>query len=167
MLEGWIAEYGSELRVHLSRMVGDDDAEDVLQSVWMKVHDRGTSPEAPGKVRAWLYRVATNAALDRLRIERRRAKILEDHARGNPHPVTSEAPRALDEGTRQRIREACARLPRKQRDAVWHRWIEEEDYQTVAERLGSDVPTVRANVYHGLKRLRRELADVWQEEGFK
>lgn len=55
-------------------------------------------------------------------------------------------------------------LPRKQRDAVWLRWIEGRDYEAVAEQLGGSPAAARANVYQGLKRLRRELAPFWSEE---
>ena len=164
VLEAWIAQYGPELRIHVSRMVGDDEADDVLQAVWIKAHGREIGHGVPAEVRAWLFRVATNCALDRLRTERRRTRILEEHVAANPPPPPS---RGLDDEIRRYVREACARLPPKQRDAVWHRWIEEQDYAEVAERLDSDVPTVRANVHHGLKRLRSELADVWREEVLK
>ena len=53
----------------------------------------------------------------------------------------------------------------RRRDAVWLRWIEGKDYEAIAERLGSTQEAARANVYQGLKKLRRELADVWTEEG--
>jgi len=47
---------------------------------------------------------------------------------------------------------------------VWLRWIEGKDYDTIAKRLGSTPETARANVYQGMKKLRRDLAEVWNEE---
>ena len=54
--------------------------------------------------------------------------------------------------------------PPRQRNAVWLRWIEELDYATIARRLGSTPEAARANVYQGMKKLRRDLVDVWREE---
>jgi len=145
-------------------MVGSpDDADDLLQVVWLKAVEGPLQGGADRNVRAWLFRVATHAALDRLGAEKRRAHLLAGHEGHEGTNATAPSP-GLDAAARRRIRDACARLPRKQRDAVWHRWIEQEDYQSVARKLGTNVQTVRANVYHGLKRLRHELKDVWSEE---
>lgn len=163
-LDAWIAAHGAELRSHLRRMLGSDtDAEDVLQEVWLAAT---TSPptERPGSnVRAWLYRVATNAALDHLARDRRRREVL---AAVDGDGLTGALPRpdatVADSGgrVRTRVREEIARLPQKQREAVWFRWVEEMDYPSVARRLDCSVESARSNVYHGLQRLRDTLADL-------
>lgn len=144
-----------------------DDAEDVLQSVWISAFHRPPDGGPDSNVRAWLYRVATNAALDRLADARRRRVLLDAR---DPRLAPDPAPRpdtvlaGLGDAARTRVRESVARLPRKQREAVWLRWVEGADYATVAEKLGSTLESARANVHHGLKRLRSELADVWNQE---
>ncbi len=166
-LAAWMEAHGPELRAHLARMLKrPDDAEDVLQQVWVTAH-RSPPADGPGaNVRAWLYRVATNAALDRLARERRRARLLA--ARGHELSDPSSRPPPPDEGLAEADREAIRRrvsaLPRKQREAVWLRWIEGEPYESMAEKLECTPAAARANVYQGLKRLRRELAPFWNEE---
>ena len=163
-LEGWIASHHAELLRHLGRMVGPDDAQDLLQEVWLTAHRRppGTGPDS--NVRAWLYRVATRAALDHLSRRRRRGRLLAEGA----HRLEPELPSAPDaapaDEVRRRVRAAIARLPRKQREAVWLRWVDGLDYAAVAERLGTSPDGARANVYQGLKRLRRDLAELLSEE---
>ncbi|MGI9626717.1 MAG: sigma-70 family RNA polymerase sigma factor, partial [Longimicrobiales bacterium] len=130
------------------------------QVVWLRASKRAGLVQSE---RAWLFRVATHAALDRVRTERRRARLLAMHATQDEQVDAADG-EWLDEAGRARVRECCMGLPRKQRDAVWHRWIEQQDYETVAARLGVNVDTARANVYHGLKRLRRELEDLWVQE---
>ena len=167
-LEEWVALYEPELQRHLTRMLGScPDAEDVLQQVWVTAMRRPPD-EGPGSnVRAWLYRVATNRALDCLAGARRRREALSVH---DPHLATGEGGSpddgafALTADARDRIRAQCARLPRKQREAVWMRWVEGLGYDTIAERLASSTDSARANVYHGMKRLRRELQDLWTKE---
>lgn len=166
-LAAWMEAHGPELRAHLAGMLErSDDAEDVLQEVWVTAH-RSPPDDGPGaNVRAWLYRVATNAALDRLARERRRARLLDAHAHelsdGSARP--SPPDEGLAEVDRKEIRRRVAALPRKQREAVWLRWIEGEPYGTVAERLDCSRAAARANVYQGLKRLRRDLSPFWKEE---
>ncbi len=167
-LDEWVGRYGPELRTHVARMLGgDDDAEDVLQQVWIAAY-RNPPETGPGSnVRGWLYRVATNAALDRLsRDRRRRAALNGRESRVAPEELA--APDAdlskLSPQARARVREHCARLPRKQREAVWLRWVEGEDYATIARKLSCSEESARANVYNGMKRLRKELFDLWKKE---
>lgn len=168
-VETWMASFGSELRVHVGRMLASgEDAEDVLQQVWITAYSRPPDDGPGSNVRAWLYRVATNAALDALSRGRRRRRQLE---RLGPEMAMAEtaAPDAgveeLDEDVRARVRDLWARLPCKQREAVWRRWVEEEDYGVIARELETSVESARTNVYHGLKRLRSELCDLWEELG--
>lgn len=167
-LAEWMERHDGELRRHLSRMLGGvHDAEDVLQEVWVTAH-RKPPDDGPGaNVRAWLYRVATNAALDRLAKERRRRGALEGvrpALEGDVGPAPDAFLGGLDEATRARIRESVAGLPRKQREAVWLRWAEEAEYETIAQVLECSPESARANVYQGMKKLREELHEVWKQE---
>lgn len=172
-LEAWMARHGPELRRHLAGMLGrPGDAEDVLQEVWLAAHRHPPEPMAGGDdgagVRGWLYRVATNAALDRLATERRRRRALDGRRpdiHGDPAPPPDDGLDGLDEPGRRQVREEVARLPDRQREAVWLRWIEERSYDEIAERMGGSRASARANVYQGLKRLREELSDLWKEVG--
>lgn len=167
-LEAWIGSFGAELSSHLERLLGGaDEAEDVLQRVWITAHRKPPEACEPGRVRAWLYRVATNAALDRLAARRRRREALEGRplaAVADPPPAPDRSVRELGARGRARVRRHLAELPPKQRQAVWMRWVEELPYRDIAARLDCSEESARANVYQGLKRLRRELFDLWNEE---
>jgi RNA polymerase sigma-70 factor (ECF subfamily) len=167
-LAEWMERYGPDLRRHLTGMLGgEDDAEDVLQQVWVSAYRRPPETGAGSNVRAWLYRVATNAALDRLARDRRRRAALHGRrpelAADDPPPPDAGV-LVLEERARRRIREHTAQLPRKQREAVWLRWVEGDDYTVIARKLGCTEESARANVYNGMKRLRKELFDLWKEE---
>lgn len=144
-----------------------DDAEDVLQEVWITAHRRPPTTGAGSNVRAWLYRVATNAALDRLARDRRRRSALERERfrlQPDPRPAPDESLQELDEAARACVREHVARLPRKQREAVWLRWIEGAGYGEIARALDCSEESARANVYNGMKRLREELSGLWKKD---
>lgn len=164
---GWVSEYGDELERHLVGMLRrPEEARDVLQEVWVTAL-RSPPDDGPGSnVRAWLYRVATNGALDRLATDRRRRGLLEKRA-PELEPDGEERPdellRGLGPDARGRVREHVSRLPRKQRDAVWLRWIDGLEYEAIAERLECSPEAARANVYQGLKKLRSSLFDLWRE----
>lgn len=166
-VERWVEEYAPELRSHLRRMLGSEDvADDVLQEVWITAHRNPPGEELDRNVRAWLYRVATREALDALTLGRRRTKALEEKS-GEVQPAGPRAPDAFLDGVgpdgRRRVREELARLPRKQREAVWLRWGLGWEYGRVSERLECSRESARANVHHGLTRLRERLSDLWKE----
>jgi len=168
-VRGWSERYGPELQRHVAAMLGNaDEARDVVQDLWVTA--LRARPEAGDAVniRAWLYRVATRRALDRLATRRRRSELLMAHAdevRSASPASTDAAGARLSEAAAARVRKGIAALPRRQRDAVWLRWIEQLDYATIAGRMGASPEAARANVYQGMKKLRRDLAEVWREEG--
>jgi RNA polymerase sigma-70 factor (ECF subfamily) len=167
-IDEWATLYGDELERHVMRMLGSrDEARDIVQELWVTAI-RSTPDFGEGSnIRAWLYRVATRRTLDVLSGRKRQysllnARSLELEPDRLPHPDAEL--RGLSESGAAAVRAGVAALPCRQRDAVWLRWIEGKDYATIAERLGSTQEAARANVYQGLKKLRRDLAGVWNDE---
>jgi RNA polymerase sigma-70 factor (ECF subfamily) len=76
-----VERHRRELHVHCYRMLGSfDEAEDVVQETFLRAWRRRDGFEAGSNVRAWLYRIATNACLDALRRSRRRVPLVHSFA---------------------------------------------------------------------------------------
>jgi RNA polymerase sigma-70 factor (ECF subfamily) len=60
-------EYQPKIRHYLSRMLGDQAAEDIAQEVFAKVSRSLDSFKGKSSFSTWIYRIATNAAVDKLR----------------------------------------------------------------------------------------------------
>ncbi len=83
--EQLIDPYRRQLLVHCYRILGSfEDAEDMLQETLLRVWKRIDSFEGRSSLRAWLYKIATNAALDALDKRRVRGLPKELYARGDP-----------------------------------------------------------------------------------
>jgi RNA polymerase sigma-70 factor, ECF subfamily len=83
--EKLIEPYRRQLLVHCYRILGSfEDAEDILQETLVRAWKRLDSFEGRSSLRAWLYKIATNASLDALDSRRVRGLPKELYARGDP-----------------------------------------------------------------------------------
>src|SRR5512133_1854646 len=90
-------DFAPRIRRYLSRLVGDGDAEDLTQEVFARAHRAMATRRGDSLVSTWLYRIATNAAIDRLRAASRREV-----------PVTASAcTESLVEGEREIVSEGA------------------------------------------------------------
>lgn len=83
--ENLIASYRHELLVHCYRILGSyEDAEDMLQETLVRAWQHLDSFEGRSSLRAWFYKIATNACLDALDTRKRRGLPKELYPRGDP-----------------------------------------------------------------------------------
>jgi RNA polymerase sigma-70 factor (ECF subfamily) len=82
-----------ELLVHCYRMVGNlEDAEDLVQETFARAWRGRTGFEGRSTLRAWLYRIATNACLDAIKQRRRRVRIVDPPIAQGDAPSFDEVP---------------------------------------------------------------------------
>jgi len=89
--EEQVERYRHELRVHCYRMLGSyDEAEDMVQETFLRAWRRRDDFEGRSSVRAWLYRIATNACIDDVR---RPQRVLPHQLEPASFPATALPPR--------------------------------------------------------------------------
>jgi len=150
---------------YLERMVRDlATAEDLLQEVFLRVHRARDRYAAEARFSTWLYRIATNLALNELRRPRRRAvhRSTGDEA---ALPLAGTEPDAESTVDARRMAERAWRelgkLPEKQRAALCLAAVEGLSYAEVAEALEVTDKAVKSLVH----RARSALAERLGEEG--
>lgn len=135
----------------------DEDAHDALQETLLLAWRRMGGFEERSAVSTWLFRIATNAALDQVR-RRRRA----------PEPFgeipaklasTSPSPEAAVTAT-MTLDWALDRLPPQFRAAIVLRELAGLSYEEIADVRGIPVNTVKTQISRGRQALREVLADV-------
>ena len=83
--ESLVGVYRRELLVHCYQMLGSlHDAEDLVQETLLRAWEKRATLTSPASYRAWLYRIATNLCLDRLRSAARRSLPPETHPVSDP-----------------------------------------------------------------------------------
>ena len=152
--------WAAPLLRYLQRMVKDAaSAEDLVQEVFLRVHrsrDRYT-PDA--RFSTWLYRIATNLALNELRRPRVRAHHSSDADVAAPLRAVGPAPDEHAHARRltERVELELARLPENQRAALWLASVEGLSYAEVAETLEVSEKAVKALVHRARKTLAKRL----------
>lgn len=144
---------------------GHEDACDAAQEVYLRVFRHLGRFRAGHDFHGWLYRITVNVCRDAAR-RRRRAAVVD-----GPTPDPGQPPRAEEEllGAERwnRLLEALAALPSRERAAVVLRDLEGLTSEQVARVLGSRPATVRGQIASARKRIRRfcvDLADAKTKE---
>lgn len=167
-LAALVSEYRSDLRAFLTARCGDPaEAEDLLQELWFKVADVPSGPIANG--RAYLFRVANNLVLDRVRARhramRRDRAWLEDGASGaigiedRPDPAPRADEILMRDEEAALVRQAIAELPPGARRALELHRLEGRGQAEVAQIMGISRSGVEKNLATAMRHLRRTLAD--------
>jgi RNA polymerase sigma-70 factor (ECF subfamily) len=141
----------------------DVEAEDLTQEVFLRAYRAFGRLRQDSNHRAWLYKIATNcayAALKRGGRQDRHDVPLQDELHHLQAGVSQAPDHQLSVSeTLAAVRQSIAALPRKQRTAVVLRYVQDLSYAEIAAALDCSEDSARANVYQGLRRLRRELED--------
>lgn len=139
-----------------ARMVGDaDDAEDVLQSAFVRAHRHIANCDDPERFAAWLHRIVVNEC----RTWTARKGARERRMVRDPATLGSlEAPmEPRDSALRDAIERALRTLPADLREAFLLKHVEEMEYEEMSEVTGAGVSALKMRVKRACERLRERL----------
>ncbi len=144
------------------RIMGNpQDAEDVAQEAFLSAYRSFERFEGKSKVSTWLYRITVNAALMRLRKEKKARTLtqtgLDDLVVSdwNDAPFKSASHTELEEA----LKEGLGMLPNDLKIAVALRDMEELTNAEAAEIVGISVPAFKSRLHRGRLLLRKHLED--------
>jgi RNA polymerase sigma-70 factor (ECF subfamily) len=140
----------------LDLAAAEDAAQETFVKAWLALP---RFRESGGSLRAWLCRIATNAAMDLHRRTRQAAELSEDVAAREAGPA--EQAEANDRA--QVVRQALAQLPPASRTALVLREYEGLSYAEIASALDIPLGTVMSRLNYARGRLREQLVEMGYE----
>ena len=163
-------QYYTKILNYLIRLVGDQEAEDVTQVVFEKISRKLNSFNNKSKLSTWLYRIATNAGLDKLR------SLSYKYSQSGPlapFPIhTTETEHAICKNTtiqksigikiiqsemNECIREFVDKLPSNYRAIIILNELEGFTNKEIAEILQISVGTVKIRLHRARAKLKKSL----------
>jgi RNA polymerase sigma-70 factor, ECF subfamily len=175
--EALYARYRDRVRGHLMGVVRDPAAaEDLVQEVFLRLWTHAEQWEARGSFPAWIFRIATNLALNHRRsVGRRREQRLDspEEAAADEESLVpgwmidaaALGPEVALERSEQRLRlrRLIDTLPEEKRDVFRMVCEQEMEIRDVAEALGIPEGTVKSRLHHARKRLARAWVETEEE----
>ena len=160
-----VEEYSSFVYNVAYRMMGNpQDAEDVAQEAFLSAYRAFERFRGESKVTTWLYRITVNAALMRLRKEKKARTLTRSGLEDMTIPDWSDAPyrAASNSELGDRLREGIEMLPHDLKAAVVLRDMEELSSSEAAEVVGISVSALKSRLHRGRTLLRKHLEEYMQ-----
>ena len=149
-----IRKYQEKLYWHIRRMVVDhDDANDVLQNMFIRVWNGLENFREDAQLYTWLYRIATNESLTFLEQQKKRAAVsLSDVESGLSNKI--KADRHFDPNKLEwKLQLAIQQLPEKQRLVFSLRYYDEMPYEEMSRVLDTSEGALKASYHHAVKKI--------------
>lgn len=149
-----IRKYQEKLYWHIRRMVVDhDDANDVLQNVFIRVWNGLENFREDSQLYTWLYRIATNESLTFLEGQKKRASVsLSDVETGLSNKIRAD--RHFDANKLEwKLQLAIQQLPEKQRVVFTLRYYDEMPYEEMSRVLETSEGALKASYHHAVKKI--------------
>lgn len=155
-IEYIVSIYYGEIYRYLCRKLGNEtEAQDVTQEVFVKFFANLHTYQERGKLRNYLFKLATNASNDVFRKSRPTLSFDEADTLQDAQMTPSEVVEKREE--KERVKEALQVLPASQREVIILRFYHELPFWDIARITDSNLSTVKTRYRRGMETLKRIL----------
>ena len=149
-----IKKYQEKLYWHVRRMVIDhEDANDVLQNVFLRVWNGLENFREDSQLYTWLYRIATNECLTYIEQQKKRMSVsLDEFDSGLSNKVRADS--HFDANRLEwKLQLAIQQLPEKQKIVFNLRYYDEMPYEEMSRVLDTSEGALKASYHHAVKKI--------------
>ena len=149
-----VRTYQQRVYWHVRKMVVDhDDADDLTQEVFIKIHKHIEGFREDAQLYTWIYRIATNECLSFLQRKKRRFFLpIGDVAQELVGKLDSGSHVSGDE-IQLKLQKALLTLPDKQRAVFNMKYFDEMSYEDISEVTNTSVGALKASFHHAVKKI--------------
>ena len=148
-----VIDYQEKVYWLIRKMVIDhDDANDLTQDVFIKVHQKIGSFREDAQLFTWIYRIATNECLTFLKKQKRQSLFSFQ----NHHEVLAEKLRenhiVTESDVTYKLQQALLTLPDKQRLVFQMKYFDDMKYNEISKILETSIGGLKASYHHAVKK---------------
>ncbi len=154
-----VHQYQERMYFLVRKMVIDhDDADDVVQEVFIKVWKNLGSFEGGSQLFTWIYRIATNECLRFLeKKKKKRFWISMGDASTELASKLDTSPYISGDEVQKRLQKALLKLPDKQRLVFNLKYFEDLKYEEMSKITGTSVGSLKASYHHAVKKIENDI----------
>ena len=146
--------YSEQLYWHVRRVVlSHDDADDVLQNVFMKAWTHLDSFSQESRISTWLYRIAINESIDFMRRQKKQQQVSVDNEDLSVANMLMADDYFDGNQTQAMLQEAIAQLPDVQRTVFNMRYFDEKKYSEISQVLHTSEGSLKASYHIAVKKI--------------
>jgi len=155
-----VSKYKERLYWHIRKLVIDhDDANDVVQNTFIKVHLNINKFKEKSTLYTWMYRIATNEALNFINSKASKMGLQnQEWIESKVDGLTSD-PYFDGDKASLLLQKSVARLPEKQRIVFNMKYFDNMKYEAISEILETSVGALKASYHHAVKKIKAQLND--------
>lgn len=158
-----VRNYSERLYWHVRALVlSHDDADDLMQEIFIKIWTALPSFRGDAQLFTWLYRIATNEALNFMR--KTRLKRMLSFGTITPDVERTRADDPYFDGKKAEalLLKAVAKLPDKQRTVFMMRYHEDLKYEEISDILDTSVGALKASYHIAYEKVKKALEGEFQ-----
>ena len=156
-----VKNYSERIYHHIRRFVySHDDADDLTQEVFIKIWAALPTFRADAQLFTWIYRIATNEALNRLKKLQREYALSLDAVGNILAARIDEDPYFNGDALQRELHKAIQKLPDKQRLVFNMRYFDEMKYEDIAEITETSVGALKASYHHAYNKIKEALENT-------
>ena len=158
IFNGIVRDYRERLYWHVRSLVcSHEDADDLLQDTFIKIWEALPTFRGDAQIYTWVYRIATNTALNFLHKKKVRAALSFESLSSQMENKIDNDPFFNGDEIQRKLSKAVQKLPEKQRLVFLLRYFEDMTYEDMSEVLETSVGALKASYHIAREKIEKDI----------